>query len=75
MQSNLNFSWSVTIPNPHKTGSLIQCELCFIIHAYSHNCASKLVYRILRYAKGTFNLGFHFTTNTTLDLCAFSDAD
>ena len=35
----------------------------------------KLVQRILRYVKGTFDLGLHFTANTTLDLCAFSDAD
>ncbi|XP_058099884.1 uncharacterized mitochondrial protein AtMg00810-like [Magnolia sinica] len=35
----------------------------------------KLVRRILRYVKGTIDIGLHFTSNTTLDLCAFSDAD
>ena len=35
----------------------------------------KLVRRILRYVKGTINTGLHFTSHTTLDLCAFSDAD
>ena len=35
----------------------------------------KMVFRILRYVKGTIDIGLHFTSNTTLDLCAFSDAD
>nr|KYP49972.1 Retrovirus-related Pol polyprotein from transposon TNT 1-94 [Cajanus cajan] len=35
----------------------------------------KMVRRILRYVKGTINVGLHFTSNTTLDLFAFSDAD
>ncbi|KHN29827.1 Putative mitochondrial protein, partial [Glycine soja] len=30
---------------------------------------------ILRYVKGTIDVGLHFTSNTTLDLFAFSDAD
>ncbi|XP_020208931.1 uncharacterized protein LOC109793876 [Cajanus cajan] len=34
----------------------------------------KMVRRILRYVKGTINVGLHFTSNTTLDLFAFSDA-
>ena len=35
----------------------------------------KMVRRILRYVKGAIDIGLHFTSNTTLDLCAFSDAD
>ena len=35
----------------------------------------KMVRRILRYVKGTIDIGLHFISNTTLDLCAFSDAD
>ena len=35
----------------------------------------KMVRRILRYVKGSINLGLHLTGDTTLDLCAFSDAD
>ena len=35
----------------------------------------KMVRRILRYVKGTINIGLHFSSHTTLDLCAFSDAD
>ncbi|GAU19509.1 hypothetical protein TSUD_77530 [Trifolium subterraneum] len=35
----------------------------------------KMVRRILRYVKGTIDVGLHFTSNTTLDLFAFSDAD
>ncbi|WKA03451.1 hypothetical protein VitviT2T_021558 [Vitis vinifera] len=35
----------------------------------------KMVRRILRYVKGTIDIGLHFTSHTTLDLCAFSDAD
>ncbi|XP_020236694.1 uncharacterized protein LOC109816204 [Cajanus cajan] len=35
----------------------------------------KMVRRILRYVKVTINVGLHFTSNTTLDLFAFSDAD
>ena len=35
----------------------------------------KMVQRILRYVKGTIDIGLHFTSHTTLDLCAFSDAD
>nr|CAN81985.1 hypothetical protein VITISV_001567 [Vitis vinifera] len=35
----------------------------------------KMVRRILRYVKGTIDIDLHFTSNTTLDLCAFSDAD
>ncbi|XP_020206019.1 uncharacterized protein LOC109791167 [Cajanus cajan] len=34
----------------------------------------KMVRRILRYVKGTIDVGLHFTSNTTLDLFAFSDA-
>ncbi|RVW35747.1 putative mitochondrial protein [Vitis vinifera] len=34
----------------------------------------KMVRRILRYVKGTIDIGLHFTSNTTLDLCTFSDA-
>ena len=33
----------------------------------------KMVRRILRYVKGIINIGF--TSNTTLDICAFSNAD
>ncbi|KAL6323598.1 hypothetical protein AAG906_039189 [Vitis piasezkii] len=35
----------------------------------------KMVRRILRYVKGTIDIDLHFTSNTTLDICAFSDAD
>ncbi|KAK2400878.1 hypothetical protein QL285_050531 [Trifolium repens] len=35
----------------------------------------KMVRRILRYVKGTIDVGLKFTSNTTLDLFAFSDAD
>lgn len=35
----------------------------------------KMVRRILRYVKGTIHLGLHFTSNTTLDLVAFSYAN
>ncbi|KAK2458167.1 putative mitochondrial protein [Trifolium repens] len=35
----------------------------------------KMVRRILGYVKGTIDVGLHFTSNTTLDLFAFSDAD
>ncbi|WJZ95069.1 hypothetical protein VitviT2T_013864 [Vitis vinifera] len=35
----------------------------------------KMVRRILRYVKGTIDIDLHFTSITTLDLCAFSDAD
>ena len=35
----------------------------------------KLVQRILRYLKGTIATGLHLSSNTTLDLHAFSDAD
>ena len=35
----------------------------------------KMVRRILRYVKGTIDIDLHFTSNTTLDLCAFSNAD
>ncbi|CAA3032025.1 copia-type [Olea europaea subsp. europaea] len=35
----------------------------------------KMVRRILRYLKGTINLGLDFTSHTTLDLYAFSDSD
>nr|KYP72410.1 Copia protein [Cajanus cajan] len=35
----------------------------------------KMVRRILRYVKATIDVGLHFTSNTTLDLFAFSDAD
>ena len=35
----------------------------------------KMVQRILRYVKGTIDISLHFTSNTTLDLCAFSNAD
>ena len=35
----------------------------------------KMVRRILRYVKGTLNIGVHFFANTSLDLSAFSDAD
>lgn len=34
-----------------------------------------IVSRILRYVKGTFNTGLHFTSNTILDLCTFSNVD
>ncbi|RVW59269.1 Retrovirus-related Pol polyprotein from transposon RE2 [Vitis vinifera] len=34
-----------------------------------------MVRRILRYVKGIIDIGLHFTSNTTLDLCAFSDAN
>ena len=34
----------------------------------------KMVRRILRYVKGTIDIDLHFTSNTTLDLCALSDA-
>ncbi|KAE9588657.1 putative RNA-directed DNA polymerase [Lupinus albus] len=35
----------------------------------------KMVRRILRYVKGTIDVGLHFTSNTNLNLFAFSDAD
>ncbi|KAF5459013.1 hypothetical protein F2P56_023004 [Juglans regia] len=35
----------------------------------------KMVKCILRYVKGTVDLGLHFSSNSTLDLYAFSDAD
>ena len=35
----------------------------------------KMVQRILRYVKGTIDIDLHFTSNTTLDICDFSDAD
>jgi histone deacetylase 1/2 len=35
----------------------------------------KMVRRILRYVKGTIEMGLHFSSQTTLDLFAFSDAD
>jgi len=35
----------------------------------------KMVHRILRYVKGTIDTGLNFTSHSTLDLCAFSDAD
>ncbi|OIW19116.1 hypothetical protein TanjilG_08916 [Lupinus angustifolius] len=35
----------------------------------------KMVKRILRYVKGTIDIGLHFTSNATLDLFAFFDAD
>nr|KYP50304.1 hypothetical protein KK1_027879 [Cajanus cajan] len=35
----------------------------------------KMVRRILRYVKGTINVGLHLTSTTPLDLFAFSDAD
>jgi predicted KAP-like P-loop ATPase len=35
----------------------------------------KMVRCILQYVKGTINIDFHFTFNTTLDLYAFSDAE
>lgn len=35
----------------------------------------KCVRRILRYLKGTIHFGLSLTANTSLDLCAFSDAD
>jgi hypothetical protein len=35
----------------------------------------KMVRRILRYVKGTIEMGLHFSSHTTLDLFAFSDAD
>ncbi|XP_028196718.1 uncharacterized protein LOC114381684 [Glycine soja] len=35
----------------------------------------QMAHRILRYVKGTIDVGLHFTSNTTLDLFAFSDAD
>ena len=34
-----------------------------------------MVHRILRYIKGTIDTGLNFTSHSTLDLCAFSDAD
>jgi hypothetical protein len=35
----------------------------------------KMVHRILRYVKGTIDTGLNFTSHSTLDLCAFLDAD
>ncbi|RVW21121.1 putative mitochondrial protein [Vitis vinifera] len=35
----------------------------------------KMVWKILRYVKGTIDINLHFTSNTTLDLYAFSDAN
>nr|XP_034924377.1 uncharacterized mitochondrial protein AtMg00810-like [Populus alba] len=35
----------------------------------------KMVRRILRYVKGTIEMGLHFSSHITLDLFAFSDAD
>ncbi|KAF5481878.1 hypothetical protein F2P56_002492 [Juglans regia] len=35
----------------------------------------KMVKPILRYVKGTIDFGLHFSSNSTLDLYAFSDAD
>ncbi|XP_041003944.1 uncharacterized mitochondrial protein AtMg00810-like [Juglans microcarpa x Juglans regia] len=35
----------------------------------------KMVKRILRYLKGTVDLGLHFSSHSTLDLYAFSNAD
>ncbi|XP_015577713.2 uncharacterized mitochondrial protein AtMg00810-like [Ricinus communis] len=35
----------------------------------------KLVRRILRYVKGTINIGLHLSAHITINLCAFSDAD
>eukprot|EP00257_Ricinus_communis_P021519 XP_015581033.1 uncharacterized protein LOC107262071 [Ricinus communis] len=35
----------------------------------------KMAKRIMRYVKGTLTLGLDLTSNTTLDLCAFSDSD
>ena len=35
----------------------------------------KMVRRILRYVKGTINLGLDFISHTTLDLYAFFDSD
>nr|KYP46381.1 hypothetical protein KK1_032028 [Cajanus cajan] len=35
----------------------------------------KMVQRILQYVKGTINVGLHFTSNTTLDLFSFLDAN
>ncbi|XP_028223511.1 uncharacterized protein LOC114405009 [Glycine soja] len=35
----------------------------------------QMAHRILRYVKGTIDVGLHFTSHTTLDLFAFSDAD
>ncbi|KAL6316302.1 hypothetical protein AAG906_017935 [Vitis piasezkii] len=34
-----------------------------------------MVRRILKYVKGTIDISLHFTSNTTLDLCVFSDVD
>lgn len=34
----------------------------------------KVVRRIIQYVKGTIHLGLRFTSNTTLDLCAFLDS-
>lgn len=35
----------------------------------------RIVQRILRYLKGTLDIGFHITSDTTLDLSAYSYAD
>jgi len=35
----------------------------------------QVAHRILRYVKGTIDVGLHFTSNTTLDVFAFFDAD
>ncbi|KAL6340007.1 hypothetical protein AAG906_038842 [Vitis piasezkii] len=35
----------------------------------------KIVRRILRYVKGTIDINLHFTSNATLDLCIFSNAN
>ncbi|XP_028214913.1 uncharacterized protein LOC114396957 [Glycine soja] len=35
----------------------------------------QMAHHILRYVKGTIDVGLHFTSNTTLDLFAFFDAD
>ncbi|KAL6316580.1 hypothetical protein AAG906_018835 [Vitis piasezkii] len=67
-------------------GALQYLTLTRLDLSYSVNYASqfmhaptvvhlKMVQRILRYVKGTIDISLHFTSNTTLDLCAFSNAD
>ena len=67
-------------------GALEYLTLTRLDLSYSVNSASqfmhaptvmhlKMVQRILRYVKGIIDIVLHFTSNTTLDLCAFSDAD
>jgi len=55
--------------------TLTRPNISYSVNFVSQFMHLQMAHHILRYVKGTIDVGLHFTSNTTLDLFAFSYAN